>query len=136
MTTVGAAIREARSARGWSQGTLAEVLGCDTSAVSLIETGRRGLSTRMALKLAAALGGDAADWQRLDLARAHAEVAAPTGGRSHAVPASVIAAARAVFRSARIEGEGHALSVAVDGRALWALGTALDEEGARCPGAR
>lgn len=156
MTTVGAAIREARTARGLSQETLAEVLGCDRSSVGLLETGKRGLSHQMARKLAAAFGGEPIAWWRLDqdrvatlpprrrqniaaiARRAERKGSVVAGGRTYTAmeAAAVIEAARAVFRSAGIAGQGVAVTVRVHGKTLWDLGTALDapERGERTMG--
>ena len=46
-------VRELRSDRGWSQGTLAEELGVSRQTVNAIETGRYDPSLPLAFKIAA-----------------------------------------------------------------------------------
>jgi transcriptional regulator with XRE-family HTH domain len=55
-TRIGAAIAGLRRERGWSQRELAEVLGLPQSAVSRIETGRRGMAPDQLEAFAQALG--------------------------------------------------------------------------------
>jgi transcriptional regulator with XRE-family HTH domain len=55
-TRIGAAIAGLRRERGWSQRALAEVLGLARSAVSRIETGKRGMAPAELEAFAQALG--------------------------------------------------------------------------------
>jgi transcriptional regulator with XRE-family HTH domain len=54
-------IRELRKARGWSQGELAERIGCVTNHVSDLERGERGLTLEWMRKIALALECSPAD---------------------------------------------------------------------------
>lgn len=51
----GADVRVARERRGWQQGELAERLGVSQGYVSLLESGRRAVATRLAAKLVSLL---------------------------------------------------------------------------------
>ena len=53
---IGAAIREARTARGWSQMRLALEAGIQTPAISRLETGVSGVQLATLDRLLAALG--------------------------------------------------------------------------------
>lgn len=53
---IGGRLRDARSAKGWSQERLAEVLGLEAVTVSRLETGRRSLTAGAAVRAAEALG--------------------------------------------------------------------------------
>lgn len=53
---LGAAIREARQARGMSQAKLAAMIGTDQAAVSRIENGGCGVGIASYIKIADALG--------------------------------------------------------------------------------
>ena len=53
--SIGRMIRDARTARGWSQQRLADELGSVQSAVHRIETGQQNLSLSMIDRLAEAL---------------------------------------------------------------------------------
>lgn len=50
------ALREAREARGWTQGQLADAIGVSRKTVNTVENGVFVPSTVIALKLARALG--------------------------------------------------------------------------------
>lgn len=52
----GQRVRDARTARGWSQSRLAEHLELDTSGVSRIEAGKTRLSLSQAVRIASVLG--------------------------------------------------------------------------------
>lgn len=53
---LGARIRDAREARGWTQQHLADELGCTQTAVSYWEGGRRSMSAEDLVRVAEALG--------------------------------------------------------------------------------
>ena len=59
--TIGARIIRARVRRGWGQKRLADVVGIDRSALSLIERGRREATEAEVLAIAGALGLSARD---------------------------------------------------------------------------
>ena len=58
---LGARVRAARTARGWSQEVLAERAGLHWTYVGSVERGERNLSLLNILRLAAALDVDAGD---------------------------------------------------------------------------
>ena len=58
---VGAEIRRAREAKGWSQAKLAGASDMGVSGISQIETGARNPSVATLAKIAEALGVDVAD---------------------------------------------------------------------------
>lgn len=53
---IGARVRGARTAKGWSQEKLAESLGLDAVTVSRMETGRRSIAAATAVQIASSLG--------------------------------------------------------------------------------
>jgi transcriptional regulator with XRE-family HTH domain len=53
--TLGQFILERRKALGWNQERLAEIVGVDRSAISLIESGRRSLTATTIVGMATAL---------------------------------------------------------------------------------
>lgn len=54
--SIGQTIREAREAKGWGQGELAERVGAARETISRWETSRRTISRRSLLALEALLG--------------------------------------------------------------------------------
>src|ERR1700722_10086284 len=65
MRLVGECLRKYREARGVSMGGVARVLECDTSKVSRIETGERGIRAKELRELLAEYGTDEAMVQAL-----------------------------------------------------------------------
>lgn len=67
---VGAVLRAHRETAGYTLENAAEILGCDRSKISRIETGQRGISPRELGGLLATYGGDDQEQQAIiDLAR-------------------------------------------------------------------
>jgi transcriptional regulator with XRE-family HTH domain len=67
---VGAVLRDHRETAGYTLEDAAEVLGCDRSKISRIETGQRGISPRELRELLAEYGGDDQEQQAiLEIAR-------------------------------------------------------------------
>lgn len=62
---VGAVLRDHRETAGYTLEDAAEVLGCDRSKISRIETGQRGISTRELRELLAEYGGDDQEQQAI-----------------------------------------------------------------------
>jgi len=58
---IGKRLREAREAKGLSQAELADLIGRDKSAISLLEADKRGANVELVSRLAIALGVSA-DW--------------------------------------------------------------------------
>jgi transcriptional regulator with XRE-family HTH domain len=54
--TIGRAVAVCRATKGWTQGELGERSGLTSSALSLVEAGRRDLSLEALGRLSAALG--------------------------------------------------------------------------------
>lgn len=61
---LGAAVRDARKARGLSQEALADAAGIDRSHMGKIERGERNVTLLNVLRIATALNGTAADLLR------------------------------------------------------------------------
>jgi len=59
-------IKEELEARGWTQQTLAEIMGRQTSVVSAVVNGKRGISLDIANELSAAFGTSADYWVNLE----------------------------------------------------------------------
>ena len=59
-------IKEELEARGWTQQSLAEIMGRQTSVVSAIVNGKRGVSLDIANELSAALGTSPEYWMNLE----------------------------------------------------------------------
>jgi HTH-type transcriptional regulator / antitoxin HigA len=66
MKSPGDYIRDELAARGWGQDDLARVLGRPTSRVNEMIQGKAPISLEMAVGLAAAIGGSAAEWLQRD----------------------------------------------------------------------
>jgi HTH-type transcriptional regulator / antitoxin HigA len=67
-------IREELEARGWTQTTLAEVLGRPFQTVNAVINGRKAVTARLARELELALGPSAEFWLNLETAyRLHKE---------------------------------------------------------------
>ena len=62
----GEFLRDELEERGWSQSDLAEIMGRPVSLVNEIIKGKRGITPKTALGLAAALGGSARFWLHLE----------------------------------------------------------------------
>lgn len=67
--TIGDAIRDLLTSRGWTQVDLARVLNRSVSSVNEIIRGKQGLSPELAIDLAAAFGNDPAFWMTLEANR-------------------------------------------------------------------
>src|SRR5579872_4630211 len=61
-------IREELEERGWTQQSLAEIMGRQTSVVSAIVNGKRAISLDIAKELAAAFGTSVDYWMNLEKA--------------------------------------------------------------------
>ncbi len=59
-------IKEELEARGWSQQSLAEIMGRQTSVVSAIVNGKRAISLDIATELSSALGTSVDYWMNLE----------------------------------------------------------------------
>lgn len=64
----GEFIREELEARGWTQGRLAEILGRPLQAVNAIINGKKEITARTAVELAAAFGTSPEFWLNLESA--------------------------------------------------------------------
>jgi transcriptional regulator with XRE-family HTH domain len=62
---VGAVLRDHRETAGYTLEDAAEILGCDRSKISRIETGQRGISPRELRELLAEYGGDDQEQQAI-----------------------------------------------------------------------
>jgi len=59
-------IKEELEARGWTQQSLAEIMGRQTSVVSAVVNGKRGISLDIANELSSAFGTSADYWMNLE----------------------------------------------------------------------
>ncbi len=64
----GDLIKEELEAKGWTQDDLAEIIGCTTSSINEVISGKRGITVETARNLGEAFGTGAQFWLNMETA--------------------------------------------------------------------